>query len=82
MQYLVLRPHQGDKWYNGGDVREAREAEVAHLVRSGVLQKMAPVQENKAVSVAANKACLSEDGPAHRVKKPRRSKKSGGAGNG
>lgn len=38
MEYKVLRPHQGDKWYAQGDPREAKEADVAHLVKAGVLK--------------------------------------------
>ena len=37
MEYDVLRDHLGDKPYAKGDKREAIPAEVAHLVRAGVL---------------------------------------------
>ena len=86
MQFLVLRPHQGDKWYKDNDIRDARENDVAHLVRSGVLEKLAPKPKNKAAHVAENKAAPLADGPtgrakpassspAGRARKPRGSKK-------
>ncbi len=56
VQFDVLRPHQGDKWYAEGDERTADEREVAHLVARGVLRKKAPEMENKAQSVPKNKA--------------------------
>ncbi|WP_299938587.1 hypothetical protein [uncultured Pelagimonas sp.] len=37
MEYLVKRPHEGDKWYNPGDIREANPQTVKHLVDRGVL---------------------------------------------
>jgi len=37
LKYTVLRQHLGDRMYLQGDVREAVEAEVAHLVAAGVL---------------------------------------------
>lgn len=37
MEYTVLREHLGDRQYMPGDKREAAPAEVAHLVRAGVL---------------------------------------------
>lgn len=88
MKFLVMRPHQGDKWYRDGDIREARESEVAHLVRGGVLRKMDEPPANKARYVLEDKAAPLADGPtgpekpaqsspAARVRKPRRSKKSG-----
>ncbi|MCA0963288.1 hypothetical protein [Salipiger bermudensis] len=62
MKFTVLRPHQGDKWYDEGDEREAREADVAHLVERGVLaqakpqKKAEPAAKNKARQVPSNKA--------------------------
>lgn len=67
MKYTVTRQHYGDKLYVPGDEREAKEADVAHLVKNGVLAEMkapakkveakaAPQVENKAVTPAANKA--------------------------
>ena len=90
MRYLVNRPHQGDRFYNAGDYREAREADVAHLVARGVLEKMSPPPANKARYVAETKDSPLAAGPtgrakpasssqAGRARKPRRSKKSGGA---
>ncbi len=37
MEYLVKRPHEGDKFYNPGDIREANPQTVKHLVDRGVL---------------------------------------------
>lgn len=37
MKFKVLRAHYGDRDYAEGDEREASEADVAHLVASGVL---------------------------------------------
>ncbi|MGV2128117.1 hypothetical protein ACQZ4Q_01480 [Agrobacterium vitis] len=37
MQYKVMRHHIGDQEYQPGDTREAKAADVQHLVRSGVL---------------------------------------------
>lgn len=39
MKFEVLRHHEGDRSYAPGDVREAEEAEVRHLVASGVLSE-------------------------------------------
>lgn len=67
-KYEVLRQHEGDKFYKPGDVRESASADVAHLVRSGVLrladgEKADPVHENKAEQKPANKADpLDHDG--------------------
>jgi hypothetical protein len=53
MEYKVLRPHQGDKWYAQGDPREASEGDVAHLVAAGVLEAVSkengagPDEENR-----------------------------------
>lgn len=38
-QYNVLRPHTGDKFYAVGDTREAKPADVVHLVQNGVLSE-------------------------------------------
>ena len=61
MKFNVLRQHQGDKFYNAGDEREANESDVAHLVKSGVLEpikaKAEPKPKNKAIqSSPKNKA--------------------------
>ncbi|RVL53949.1 hypothetical protein [Sinorhizobium meliloti] len=52
MKFKVLRQHLGDKMYMPGDVREADQHEVAHLVDRGVL---AP-EGTKADAPKANKA--------------------------
>lgn len=67
-KFTVLRQHFGDKLYNEGDERDARESDVAHLVKSGVLQsadkKSEPAPKNKAERGAPlNKDGLREDGP-------------------
>lgn len=56
MQFKVLREHQGDKPYAKGDVREAQERDVKHLIKSGVLKKMAEPAKNKADKPVQNKA--------------------------
>lgn len=59
-KFKVKRQHYGDKLYNAGDVREASEAYVAHLVRSGVLEpveeKAKPAPKNKSRAAPKNKA--------------------------
>jgi hypothetical protein len=54
--FNVLRRHEGDKLYEEGDSREAVEAEVAHLVGLGVLEKADAQPKNKAAPTVANKA--------------------------
>ncbi|SHI90920.1 hypothetical protein [Wenxinia saemankumensis] len=57
--FTVLRRHQGDRFYEEGDTREANPTDVAHLVESGVLveEKSRSVPKNKAVeSAPKNKA--------------------------
>lgn len=64
MQYVVTRAHQGDRWYDVGDTRIARQADVADLVERGVLvpasieaKAIRRAPKNKAVKAApANKA--------------------------
>jgi hypothetical protein len=51
MKFRVLRPHDGDQFYNIGDVREANEADVKHLVPL----TLQPIAE-KAETATANKA--------------------------
>lgn len=50
MKFDVLRQHYGDKQYWPGDERDASEADVKHLVESGVLKRQ------KADQRPANKA--------------------------
>jgi len=70
MKFKVLKQHYGDKQYFAGDEREANEAEVAHLVKAGVLQasggKSEPAPANKAEAAPANKA---EAAPAKKSRK-------------
>lgn len=53
MKYNVERPHQGDRWYNTKDIREAYENDVKHLVASGVLSPLKAV-DGKPKEVAPN----------------------------
>jgi hypothetical protein len=63
--FEVLRKHYGDRTYEPGDVREAREASVLHLVRSGVLRKMDDTAyANKMEGAPANKAAANPTPPA------------------
>ena len=39
MQFEVMRQHLGDRFYNEGDIREANEPDVAHLIKNSVLRK-------------------------------------------
>jgi len=52
MKYRVLRPHDGDKFYAIGDIREGNETELKHLVPL----TLEPLKEGKAESAPANKA--------------------------
>lgn len=58
--FKVLRQHHGDKLYSEGDIREAEEQDVAHLVANGVLEpvkaKAEPAARNKAEPAVQNKA--------------------------
>lgn len=56
MKFRVVRPHQGDRWYNEGDERDAKEHDVTHLVANGVLEKMAEKPKNKMAKAPKNKA--------------------------
>ena len=51
-KFKVIRQHLGDKMYMPGDLREAKEGDVKHLIAAGVLA--AP--ESKAEKAPANKA--------------------------
>ena len=66
MKFTVLRPHQGDRWYDTGDEREARLTEVQHLVDRGVLAKAEPEVETKAEPKARNKAVQAEGNKAEK----------------
>lgn len=39
MQFEVMRQHIGDRFYNEGDIREANEQDVMHLIKNGILRK-------------------------------------------
>lgn len=57
MKFIVTRQHFGDKMYMPGDIREAAENDVVHLIRNGVLKKgkAEPAPKNKAEKPAGNK---------------------------
>jgi hypothetical protein len=59
MKYRVIRQHFGDRMYMPGDEREAGEADVQHLVASGVLEpageKSEQAPHNKAEPAPKNK---------------------------
>lgn len=77
-EYRVVRRHTGDKAYAVGDIREAREADVKHLVPH-VLQPIgdapeAPAEpEGKAEPAPLNKA---EVAPANKAARRRKSKEA------
>lgn len=52
MKFRVIRPHDGDKFYNVGDTREGVEADLKHLVPL----TLEPIKESKAETAPANKA--------------------------
>lgn len=55
--YTVRRSHLGDRLYRPGETRSAMAADVAHLVRAGVLaEKAEPVALNTSEPAPANKA--------------------------
>lgn len=61
-QFEVLRQHFGDKQYWPGDVRDASERDVSHLVKAGVLRaKAAPELKNKAEPSVKNKAAKNAE---------------------
>lgn len=45
MQFEVMRQHLGDRFYNEGDIREANEQDVMHLIKNGVLRKKIAVDK-------------------------------------
>lgn len=57
--FKVLRPHQGDKWYDVGDTREVDPASVRHLIgktlEAGGGSKKADEPANKKADEPANK---------------------------
>lgn len=58
MKFRVLRPHDGDKFYNIGDTREASESEVKHLVPltlEPIAEKAVKPNSNKAAPAVKNK---------------------------
>lgn len=62
MKYEVRRGVQCDRWYDVGEIMDAKAHEVGHLVKSGVLvpveggEKAAPKPRNKAAPKPRNKA--------------------------
>ena len=43
MNYRVLRPHDGDRFYNEGETRTARDTDVKHLIPN-VLEEIGPAE--------------------------------------
>lgn len=43
-EYVVKREHFGDKYYKTGDKREAKQADVQHLIDKGVLVEAGEVK--------------------------------------
>lgn len=65
--FKVLRGHLGDRFYAEGDTREAAPADVAHLVRNGVLAEAASgVSEPVDGDAAAINETASEAAPRGR----------------
>jgi hypothetical protein len=59
MKYEVKRQHYGDRLYQAGETREAKPADVGHLVPGTlepVREKAASAPKNKARVVPKNKA--------------------------
>ena len=54
-RYAVLREHDGDRFYREGETRDARQADVAHLV-GRVLEEIGPAPVEKAEDAPQNKA--------------------------
>lgn len=52
MKFKVLRQHQGDKFYQPGDFREATEADVKHLIGTVLAKDEGPAPSNKAEAAA------------------------------
>lgn len=52
MKYRVLRPHDGDKFYNVGDTREGNENELKHLVP----RTLEPIKGKAEGAASKNKA--------------------------
>jgi len=58
-KFTVNRQHYGDRLYHAGETREAKEADVAHLVPDTlepVSKKAEPKPRNKADKAPENKA--------------------------
>lgn len=66
LTFTVLRRHMAERLYERGETREAEPAEVAHLVRAGVLASDEAGAE-KAEPAPLNKA----EGPTSRNKRVR-----------
>lgn len=54
-KFEVIREHEGDKPYLVGDIREADEVDVRHLIGK-CLKKMASVTKDKSAKSVQNKA--------------------------
>ncbi len=79
MEFLVKKPHEGDKWYPRNSTREARENDVRHLVERGVLVKMEAAPLNKAAYAPETKETASASDKKDEGKPARSEKKAKGA---
>ena len=74
-RYRVVRKHYGDKAYAVGDIRDAAESDVKHLVPN-VLELVGPVPDEQPAAKAEedplNKA--EPAAPANKAASPRKSK--------
>lgn len=67
-KFKVLRPHEGDRFYNAGDIREGASNELAHLVPN-VLE---PLETKAEPSAPLNKA--EDAAPANKAANGRKAK--------
>ena len=67
-KFGVLRPHEGDRFYNVGDIREGAANELAHLVP----HVLAPLETKAEPSAPLNKA--EDAAPANKAAHGRKAK--------
>lgn len=73
-RYRVLREHDGDRFYQEGDTRDAKASDVGHLV-GRVLEEIGPVPAEKAEPAPKNKA--EGAAPANKASAGRKAKPQG-----
>ena len=59
VNYLVLRPHDGDRFYNEGDIRTARDVDVKHLLPN-TLEEIAAKAETAPLNKAEDAAPVNK----------------------